>query len=39
MEEADWIGPELLFRGLAPFGVWQLVDAVALQTAMRGGSG
>ena len=39
MEEAEWIGLELLFRGLAPFGVRQLADAVAPQTAMQGGSG
>src|SRR3984893_3055521 len=38
VEEADWIGFELLLRRLVPLDIRQLADAVALQTAVQRGS-
>ena len=35
VEEADRVGFELLLRRLAPLDIWQLADAVALQTTMQ----
>ena len=38
VEIADRISLELFLRGLAAFDLWQLADAVALETAMQGRS-
>ena len=35
VEEADRVGCALLLRRLAPLDIWQLADAVALQTTMQ----
>ena len=35
VEEADRVSCELLLRRLAPLDIWQLADAVALQTTMQ----
>jgi hypothetical protein len=37
VEEADRVGFELLLRRLVPLDIWQLADAVALQTAVQRG--